>query len=46
MRMYNFWVQNSPFPQMTIFPENLLTSLVSFIHAYLHAKNRSQILIY
>ena len=26
--------------------ENLLMSLVSFIHAYLHAKNKSQILIY
>ena len=26
--------------------ENLLMSLVSFIHAYLHAKNQSQILIY
>ena len=39
-------------PKMTHFPkwqfisENLLMSLVSFIHAYLHAKNRSQILIY
>ena len=28
------------------FSENLLMSLVSFIHAYLHAKNQSQILIY
>ena len=28
------------------FSENLLTSLVSFIHAYLRAKNQSQILIY
>ena len=26
--------------------ENLLMSLVSFIHAYLHARNQSQILIY
>ena len=42
----NFWAQNGPFPQMRIFSENLLTSLVSFIHAYLHAKNQSQILIY
>ena len=33
-----------PFPQMRIFLENTLTNLVSFIHAYLHAKN--QILIY
>ena len=46
MRMHNFWVQNGPFPQMTIFSENLLINLVSFIHAYLHAKNKSQILIY
>ena len=46
MRMRNFWAQNSPFPQMRIFSENLLMSLVSFIHAYLHAKNQSQILIY
>ena len=35
---------NGPFLQM--FSENLLTSLVSFIHAYLYAKNQSQILIY
>ena len=28
------------------FWEKLLTSLVSFIHVYLHAKNESQILIY
>ena len=35
-----------PISQMIIFSENLLMSLVSFIHAYLHAKNRSQILIY
>ena len=28
------------------FSEKLLMSLVSFIHAYLHAKNQSQILIY
>ena len=46
MRMHNFWAQNGPFPQMIIFSENLLTSLVSIIHAYLHAKNQSQILIY
>ena len=33
--------------QMRIFfSENLLMNLVSFIHAYLHAKNQSQILIY
>ena len=46
MRMFNFSVQNCPFPQMRIFPWNLLMSLVSFILAYLHAKNKSQILIY
>ena len=46
MRMHNFWAQNGPFLQMIIFSENLLISLVSFIHAYLHAKNQSQILIY
>ena len=45
MRMCNFWAQNGPFPQMRIFSENLLTSIDSFIHAYLHAKNQSQILI-
>ena len=28
------------------FSENLLMRLVSFVHAYLHAKNQSQILIY
>ena len=46
MRMHNFWTQNGPFPQMRIFSENLLMCLVSFIYAYLHAKNESQILIY
>ena len=46
MRMRNFWAQNGPFPQMRIFSENLLMSLVSFIHTYLHAKNKSPILIY
>ena len=46
MRMGNFSSQNGPFPQMRVFSENLLMSLVSFIHAYLHAKNQSQILIY
>ena len=44
MRMCNFWAQKGPFPQMRIFSENLFMSLVSFIHANLHAKN--QILIY
>ena len=45
MSMCNLWVQNGPFPQIRIFLENLLMSLVSFIHAYLHARNQSQILI-
>ena len=45
-RMWNFWAYNGPFTQMRIFSENLLMNLVSFIHAYLHAKNQSQILIY
>ena len=34
------------FPKWEFFSENLLMSLVSFIHAYLHAKIQSQILIY
>ena len=46
MRMRNFWAQNGPFPQTRIFSEKMLMSLVSFIHAYLHAKNQGQILIY
>ena len=46
MRMHNFWIQNGPFPQMRIFSENLLMSLVSFIHPYLHVKNQSETLIY
>ena len=37
---------NGPFPQSRIFSENLLMSLVSFIHAYLHGKNQSETLIY
>ena len=40
LRMHNF------FPKCEFFSENLLMSLVSFIHAYLQAKNQSQILIY
>ena len=32
-------------PNEIFFSENLLISLVSFIHAYLHAKNQSQIQI-
>ena len=46
MRMRYFWAQNGPFPQMRIFSENMLMSLLSLIHAYLHTKNQSQILIY
>ena len=43
----HFWAQNNQFPQTRIFfSENLLMSLASFIHVYLHAKNQSQILIY
>ena len=38
MRMHNFWYQNGPFTQKIIFSEDLLMSLLSFIHAYLHAK--------
>ena len=34
------------FSKSEFFSENLLKSLVSFIHAYLSAKNQSQILIY
>ena len=44
--MRNIWAQNGTFLQMKIFSENLLISLVCFIHAYLQAKNQSQILIY
>ena len=39
MRMPNFWAQNVPFAQMRTFSENMLMSLVSLIHAYLHPKN-------
>ena len=46
MRMCNLWAQNDPFPPKRIFSENLLMTLVFFIHAYLHAKNQSQMLIY
>ena len=34
------------FPKWEFFSENLLMNLVSLIHAYLHAKYQSQILIY
>ena len=43
--MCNFWAQNGPFAQIRIFSENLLISLVPFIHAYLHAKNQSQMIL-
>ena len=46
MKMHNYWVQKDPLTQMKIISENLLMNLVSFIHAYLNAKNQSQILIY
>ena len=38
MRVQDFWAQKNPLPQMRIFSESLLISLVSFIHAYQHAK--------
>ena len=34
------------FPKWEFFSENLLMSLVSFIYAYLHAKNQGQVFIY
>ena len=46
MRMCNFWAQNGPFPQMTIFFKILVHEPCFFIQAYLHAENRSQMLIY
>ena len=46
MRMCNFQAQNGPFAQMRTFSKNLLMSLISYIHAYLHVKNQSQMLIY
>ena len=46
MTMHHFCDQNETFAQMRIFSENLLIFIVPFIHAYLHAKNRSQILVY
>ena len=35
-----------PISSKEIFPENLSMSLVFFIHAYLHAKNQTEIFIY
>ena len=46
MAMLHFWAQSGPFTSNFFFSENLLMGLVSFVHAYLHAKNQSQILIY
>ena len=48
MAMLHFWAQSGPFTSkfVFVFSENLLMSLVSFVQAYLHAKNQSQILIY
>ena len=40
-----FWAHNGPFAQMKTFSAKLLISLVPFIHAYLHDKNQSEILI-
>ena len=46
-KMCNLWAHSGHlFPQIRIFSKNLLMSLISFIHAYLHAKYQSQILIY
>ena len=46
MRICNFWAYNGPIAQMRILLENMLMDPVSFIHAYLHAKNQTQTLIY
>ena len=46
IRMCNLWAQNRPFLQVRFFWKNLLMSLVSFIHVYVHAQNQSQVLIY
>ena len=46
MAMHHFWAKSGPFDWNSFFSKNLLMSLVSFTHAYLHAKNQSQILIY
>ena len=44
MRMRCFSTQNGPFAQMRIFSENLLISLVPFIHVYLSCqKSKSDI---
>ena len=41
-----FGTKMAHFPKWEFFSENLLMSLVSFIHAYLRAKNQSQIFFY
>ena len=42
LSLCKIWAQNGPFSQMRIFLENLLMSLVSFIHVYLHAKKKKK----
>ena len=44
--MHIFESKMTHFPKWEFFSENMLMTLVSFIYAYLHAKNQSQILIY
>ena len=44
--MHYFRTQSGPLTSNNFFSENLLASLVFFIHSYLHAKNQGQILIY
>ena len=46
MRMCHFLAENGPLAKQELFSENALISLVPFVHAYLHTKNQSQILIY
>ena len=41
-----FGPKMSHFPKWEFLSKNLLMNLPSFIHAYIHAKNQSQILIY
>ena len=45
-RCKSFGPKMAHFPKWDFFSEKLLISLVSFIHAYLHAKNRSQTSFY
>ena len=46
VRMHNFWAQNGPFPQIRIFFRKPVNELCFFVHAYLQAKNQSQIFVY